>query len=64
MVAVALIVLLCVVGAVTGIRLVDREVMDAASWGLIALWAALAVAVVAVLLRRGRAERAGSSGDG
>lgn len=66
MAVIAMITILCIVGAITGIKLVNQETMDAEAWGLIGVWALLAAAVVAVVLRRGRdeARRAESSGDG
>lgn len=45
-------------GGWIGLRLAQRESVDPASWGLIALWAALAVAVVVLLVRGGRAAEA------
>lgn len=51
MVALVWVVLLCLVGAITGARLVSREVMDAGSWGLVGLWVGLLVLGLGVLWR-------------
>lgn len=63
---IALIVLLCIVGGITGVKLANQESMDAEAWGLIGTWALLAAGVVLLLVRRSREERGEStpSGDG